>query len=101
MAVRHILIPRRLNARRNYYNSLRCNMRCALNGQCGKEIRQYLQFSIKWAGRGYRGAMESLYRPLFCSKIILGNEATNAVSGTHNSRPVEEQSTDYLAVEIR
>jgi hypothetical protein len=45
--------------------------------------------------------MESLYRPLFCRKIILGNEATNAVSDTHNSRPVEEHSTDSLAVGIR
>jgi hypothetical protein len=45
--------------------------------------------------------MESSYRPLFCSKIILGNEATNAVGDTHDSRPVEEQSTDSLAVGIR
>jgi hypothetical protein len=39
--------------------------------------------------------METLYRPLFCRKTILGNEATNAVSGTHNSRPVEEQSAEH------
>jgi hypothetical protein len=78
-----------------------CGAISALNGQCDKEIRQSLQFSIKWAGKGCQGAMETLYRPLFCRKIISGNEATNAVSDTHNSRPVVEQSTGSLAVGIR